>query len=82
MIAMATTTGDVRDALSHLTSAEIETGSNLSRGVRVTIGEDDIGQFFKAIRQNDLDANTTRLGDTLVADIAAEEPEGLGKIFG
>jgi hypothetical protein len=80
MIAMATT-NDVRDALSHLTTAEFET-SDLSGGLRVALSDDEAGQFFKAVRENGFNAETKRLGDTLVSHIEAEKSGGLSDLFG
>jgi cold shock CspA family protein len=79
---MTVETNDVRDAFSHLSTAETETSEQLAEGVRVTVHESEAGPFFREVRENGFDANTTRLGDALVSHIEAEESDGLGSLFG
>jgi len=74
------TTNEVRNALGHLSTVEVQT-SDLSNGVRVALSEDEAGQFFKAVRINGLDATSKRLGDSIVAHIEAEKSGGLGDLF-
>jgi len=70
----------VRNALGHLSTVEFQT-SDLSNGVRVALSEDEAGQFFKTIRQNGFEAQSKRLGDTIVSHIEAEKSGGLGDLF-
>jgi len=74
------TTNEVRDAFGHLSTVEFQT-SELSNGVRVALSEEEAGQFFKAVRVNGLDATSKRLGDSIVANIETEKPDGLGGLF-
>lgn len=57
--------------------------SDLADGVRVTIPEEQIGQFMRLKRVEGFDATTKRLGDTLVAHIPAnlDDQTALGKLF-
>jgi hypothetical protein len=75
-------TDDVRGALDHLSTVEFQTSDNAD-GVRVAVAEEDIGQFWQAVRINDLSDNVTskRIGGSLVAHIEAEESGGLGDLF-
>ncbi len=75
-----TTTDDVRDALDSLSTANFNT-SAYDDGIQVTLSESEAGQFFKTIRINGFEAQTKRLGDSLVARIEAEESGGLGDLF-
>jgi hypothetical protein len=72
---------EVRDALNHINSAELEF-SDTAGGMRVAVSEDEIGEFFKQVRINGFDADSVRLGDTLVAHIPAEQSSTLGELFG
>lgn len=74
------TTKEVRRALAHLNTVETET-SELANGLRVTVGESDVGEFMKTLRVRGFNANTRRIGDTLVSHIEAEESGGLGDLF-
>jgi hypothetical protein len=74
------TTDDVREAFSHLSTAETET-SDLAGGIRVAASDSEAGQFFKTLRTNGFDYTAKRLGDSLVANIEAEESRGLGDLF-
>lgn len=78
---MAPTTADVRDAFDSLRTAETET-SDLADGIRVAVHEDEAGQFFATMRRNNFDAQSRRVGETIVAHIEAEQEEGLGSLFG
>lgn len=64
-------TEQVRDVLGELQNAEIEK-SGLVQGLRAAVPEDEIGQFFRLVRVNGLDAQSKRLDDTLVAHVEAE----------
>lgn len=76
------TTGDVRSTLNaNLNSVEV-TDSTLGGGVQATVSEQEIGQFYRTMRQNDYEFSSRRLGDTLVAQIEAEEQSGLGGLLG
>jgi len=79
---MTVETDDVQDAFSHLSTVETETSEQLADGVRVTVHESEAGPFFREVRENGFDADTTRLGDVLVSHIEAEESRGLGTLFG
>jgi hypothetical protein len=79
LIAMATTQ-DVRDAFSHLSTVEIEE-SDVADGLRVALSADEAGQFFKQVRIRGFDAESKRLGDSIVSHIETER-EGLGELFG
>jgi len=74
------TTNEVRNALGHLSTVEFQT-SDLSNGVRVALSEDEAGQFFKTIRRHGFEAQSKRLGDTIVSHIEAEKSGGLGDLF-
>jgi len=77
---MATTTDDVRDALDSLSTVNFDS-MVYEDGIQVTLSESEAGQFFKTIRVNGFDAQTKRLGNSLVARIEAEESGGLGDLF-
>lgn len=74
-----TTHNDVRDALGHLSTVEIN-DSDLVDGVQVALHEEEAGEFFKQVRQNDFEAESKRIGENIVAHIEARK--GLGEIFG
>lgn len=74
-------TRDVRQAFGHLSTVETE-NSDLAEGVRVAVDAAEAGQFFKTLRQNGFEAQTRRIGSTLVAHVRAEQEEGLGQLFG
>jgi len=77
---MATTTDDVRDALDSLSTVNFD--SNVyDDGIQVTLSESEAGSFFKTIRVNGFEAQTKRLGNSLVSRIEAEESGGLGDLF-
>lgn len=76
-----TTTDDVRDALDHLRTANFDS-MVYEDEIQVTFSENEAGQFFKAVRVNDFNAQTARLGNSLVSRIEAEEAGGLGDLFG
>jgi hypothetical protein len=78
---MATTTDDVRDALGHLSTVEFET-SDIAGGIRVALDESEAGLFFQQVRERGFNAQSKRIGDTLVSHIEAEESGGLGDLFG
>jgi hypothetical protein len=78
---MTTTTDEVREALDDLSTVEHE-NSDLADGLRVAVDESEAGSLFRAIRVNDLNADVSRLNDSLVAHIEAEESGGLGDLFG
>lgn len=78
---MATTTDDVREALDGLSTASFDSHV-YDDGIQVSFDESDAGAFFKAMRINDFDASTTRLGDSLVARIDAEDSNSLAELFG
>ena len=77
---MATTTDDVRDALDSLSTVNFDS-MVYEDGIQVTLSESEAGQFFKTIRIEGFDAQTKRLGNSLVARIEAEESGGLGDLF-
>jgi len=77
---MATTTDDVRDALDSLSTVNFDS-MVYEDGIQVTLSESEAGQFFKTIRVNGFEAQTKRLGNSLVARIEAEESGGLGDLF-
>ena len=80
LVAMATpTTNEARDALSGLSTAEIEE-SDLSGGLRVAVDESEAGLLFREIRVRGFNAQSKRLGDTIVSHI--ETNDGLGELFG
>ena len=58
--------------------------SDVQEATVVEVPDYAIGRFYKEVRENDLEDVTTakRLGDTLVARIESEEPQGLGQLFG
>lgn len=72
---------DVRSALSHLSSVEFEE-SDLANGVRVAVDESEAGHLFKTIRVRGYDAQSKRIGDTIVSHISADESRTLGDLFG
>lgn len=76
-----TTTDDVREAFRGIDTVEFET-SGLADGIRVTVPDDYAGELFRQIRINDFDAETKRLGDTLVSHIRAESSNTLADLFG
>ena len=77
-----TTTKDVRDALkANLSSVETE-NTELGRGLRAVVAEDEIGAFYGLMRREGFEFSSKRLGDTIVAHIEAEEEQGLGQLFG
>lgn len=75
------TTKEVRRALAHLSTVETET-SELANGLRVTVDDSEVGEFYKTLRLRGFNANTRRIGDTLVSHIEAEHSRGLGDLFG
>jgi len=77
---MATTTDDVRDALDSLSTVNFDS-MVYEDGIQVTLSESEAGQFFKTIRVNGFEAQTKRLGNSLVSRIEAEESGGLGDLF-
>jgi len=77
---MATTTDDVRDALDSLSTVNFDS-MVYEDGIQVTLSESEAGQFFKTIRVNGFEAQTKRLGNSLVARIEAEKSGGLGDLF-
>jgi hypothetical protein len=77
---MATTTDDVRDAFDSLSTVNFDS-SVYDDGIQVTLNESEAGLFFKTIRVNGFEAESKRLGDSLVARIEAEESGGLGDLF-
>ena len=79
-IAMSVTTQEVRDALDDFVTAEVHTDDNAA-GVVITVRDQEIGEFYRALRENDFDAESRRVGDMLVSTIEAE-PRGLGELFG
>jgi hypothetical protein len=64
-------TEQVRDALSELQNVELEE-SGLVHGLRAAVPEDEIGQFYRLVRVNGLEAQSKRLGDALVAHVEAD----------
>lgn len=76
-----TTTNDVRDALGHLRTVSTDS-SVYDDGIQVTVSDEEAGQFFKTVRVRGFNAETKRLGDSLVSRIEAEESGGLGDLFG
>jgi len=76
-----TTTDAVREAFDHLSTVETES-SELADGIRVAADESEAGQFFKTIRERGFNAETKRIGDTLVSHIEAEKSKSLGELFG
>jgi hypothetical protein len=78
---MATTTDDVRSAFDSFTTAEFET-SDLADGIRVSVHESEAGDFFRTLRVLEFDAESKRIGETLVAHIEAEKSNSLAELFG
>jgi len=74
-------TNDVREAFAHIDGVETET-SGLADGIRVAVPDSAAGEFFKTIRVRGFNAQSKRLGETIVAHIEAEESRGLGDLFG
>ena len=80
--AMTTTIEDVRDALDNLSTVNFNEDA-FDDAMQVTLSESEAGQFYQAVRVEGLEAQTKRLGDSLVSRIEAEEEsEGLGNLFG
>ncbi len=75
-----TTTKEVRQALDGLSTVEFQT-SEQAGGIRVAVNESEAGQFFKTLRTRGFNAQTKRIGGTLVSHIEAEESGGLGDLF-
>jgi hypothetical protein len=80
LIAMATPNADdVRNAFNHLNTVEIE-DSDLCNGLRIAVDESEAGLFFQQVRERGFNAESKRIGDTLVSHI--EATKGLGQLFG
>lgn len=75
-----TSTNDVRSALGSIDGVEFET-SDLAEGIRVTVPDEHAGEFFRQLRVNGFEAQTKRLGDTLVSHVQAEQSRGLGDLI-
>ena len=82
---MATKVQEVKDALSHISTVNFDE-LVYEGGLQVTLSEDDAGLFFQQVRERGFNAETKRLGNSLVSRIDAEEEEeeeeGLGELFG
>lgn len=78
-----TTTDEVRDAFESFSTASFDE-SAFDEGIQVTVSEEEAGQLFEQIRVNEFDAETTRLGDSLVSRIEAEQSDEskLAELFG
>jgi len=73
-----TTTDSVRDALENLSSVEFHVSHDKDH-IRAFVDESEAGLLFKAIRVNGFDAESKRLGDTIVSQI--EVQQSLGDLF-
>jgi len=77
------TTDDVRDALSHLNTADFD-AVVFENSILVTVSESEAGAFFKALRVNGYEFTAKRLDDALVARIQTTESDttSLADLFG
>jgi hypothetical protein len=80
---MTDTISEVRAAFAQIPNAHVDEGDINGTYASVTVSEDQIGHFYRTVRQNGYDFEAKRLGDRLVAHVPVEEEDrGLGELFG